>query len=261
MSNISFPELKPGWVWLVGAGPGDPGLLTLLAHHALGQAEVVVYDALVSPVILAMANPDAEKMDAGKKGGAPSPKQADISATLIDLAKAGKRVLRLKGGDPFTFARGGEEALALVEAGIPFRMVPGITSGIGGLGYAGIPSTHRDLGHSVTFVTGHMAGGSVPANLDWQAIAKGSPTIVLYMAMKHIGVIAEKFMSAVRPKDDPVAVINKATTPDQRVLETTLANCDQDIETSGIKPPSLIVVGEVVRLRKDLDWLNAFNHD
>lgn len=143
---------------------------------------------------------------------------------------------------------------------IPFRMVPGITSGVGGLGYAGIPATHRDMGHAVTFVTGHMAGGSVPSNLDWEAISKGAPTIVLYMAMKHIGTIADRFMAAGRTADDPVAVISKATTPNQRVLESTLGAVASDIEKHGLKPPSLIVVGEVVRLRSDLNWLEAFSH-
>ncbi|TNE56634.1 MAG: uroporphyrinogen-III C-methyltransferase [Alphaproteobacteria bacterium] len=253
-----LPEMKPGWVWLVGAGPGDPGLVTRLAVHALTEADVVVYDALVSKEILAMANPAAEMIDAGKKGGAPSPKQEDISATLIRLAKAGRKVLRLKGGDPFTFARGGEEGLALIAEGIPFRMVPGITSGVGGLGYAGIPATHRDMGHAVTFLTGHMAGGSVPANLDWAAIAKGSPTIVLYMAMKHVGTIAGHFMAAGRAANEPVAVISKATTPEQKVLETTLAEVASDIEKEGMKPPALIVIGKVVSLRKELDWLTRF---
>ena len=161
-SRLALPELEAGWVWLVGAGPGDPGLLTLHALNALRQADHVVYDALVDETVLEFANPRATLEYAGKRGGKPSPKQRDISSRLVELARAGKRVLRLKGGDPFVFGRGGEEALALVEAGIPFRIVPGVTAGIGGLGYAGIPVTHRDVNHAVTFVTGHMAGGETP---------------------------------------------------------------------------------------------------
>jgi uroporphyrin-III C-methyltransferase len=151
---LGLPPVEKGWVWLVGAGPGDPGLLTVLALAALQQADVVVYDALVDESILKLARPGATIEYAGKRGGRPSPRQRDISLRLIELARAGKRVVRLKGGDPFMFGRGGEEALALVEARIPFRVVPGVTSGTGGLAYAGIPATHRDVNHAVTFVTG-----------------------------------------------------------------------------------------------------------
>lgn len=255
IGSLERPEFKPGWVWLVGAGPGDPGLLTLHAAHALEQAEVIVYDALVSKEILALAGPGQVLIYAGKRGGRPSPKQPDISELLIEFAQGGKRVLRLKGGDPLTFGRGGEEALALVEAGIPFRIVPGVTAGVGGLAYAGIPATHRDLGHAITFVTGHMAGGKVPDAVDWAALAKASPTIVLYMSMKHMGLIAELLIEGGRPNDDPVAVISNATTPQQKVLETTLELCAEDIAKAGLEPPSLIVIGQVVRLRAKLDWL------
>src|SRR5205085_7968998 len=184
---LDFPEFAPGSVWLVGAGPGDPGLLTALALHALDQADSVVYDALVDRRILELARPGAVREYAGKRGGRPSPSQPDISARLIRLAQAGHRVLRLKGGDPCVFGRGGEEALALAEAGIPFRIVPGITAGIGGLAYAGIPVTHRDINSAVTFVTGHGSGGAVPNAVDWPAIARGSPVIVLYMGLRHLG--------------------------------------------------------------------------
>src|SRR5215469_5685087 len=159
LSRLALPELKPGHVWLVGAGPGEPGLLSVLALHALETASAIVCDALVDPRILALVRPGAAIEDAGKRGGRPSPRQPDISARLVRLARAGQRVLRLKGGDPCVFGRGGEEALALAEARIPFRIVPGITAGIGGLAYAGIPVTHRDIASAVTFVTGHEQGG------------------------------------------------------------------------------------------------------
>jgi uroporphyrin-III C-methyltransferase len=256
-SRFALPPFEPGWVWLVGAGPGDPGLLTLHALHALAHADVVVYDALVDETVLAFANPRATLEFAGKRGGKPSPKQRDISARLVELARAGKRVLRLKGGDPFVFGRGGEEALALVDAGIPFRIVPGVTAGIGGLGYAGIPVTHRDTNHAVTFITGHMAGGAVPENLDWAAIAKGSPVIVLYMALSHLDTISERLIAGGRAPSEPVALVRNATLKDQQVLETTLARAAADVAAQGFKAPAIIVIGEVVRLRQSLDWLGA----
>ncbi|MEP1906368.1 MAG: uroporphyrinogen-III C-methyltransferase, partial [Nitratireductor sp.] len=214
-------------------------------------------DALVDETVLEFANPRATLEYAGKRGGKPSPKQRDISSRLVELARAGKRVLRLKGGDPFVFGRGGEEALALVEAGIPFRIVPGVTAGIGGLGYAGIPVTHRDVNHAVTFVTGHMAGGDVPENLDWAAIAKGSPVIVLYMALKHLPAITETLVANGRSGAEPVALVRNASLKDQTVLETTLATAAADVEREGFTAPAIIVIGDVVRLREGLDWLGA----
>src|SRR5215472_6796187 len=181
-----LPALEPGSVWLAGAGPGDPGLLSVLALHGLRQADVVVYDALVDERILALGRPGAALEYAGKRGGKPSARQRDISLRLIELAREGQRVLRLKGGDPFVFGRGGEEALALVAAGIAFRIVPGISAGIGGLAYAGIPLTHRDINSAVAFVTGHDSSGVVPDSVDWEALAKGAPVLVIYMALKHI---------------------------------------------------------------------------
>jgi uroporphyrin-III C-methyltransferase len=253
----TLPDLETGWVWLTGAGPGEAGLLTLLAVKALSQADVVVYDALVDRSILDLARPNALLEYAGKRGGKPSIKQPDISLRLIQLAREGKRVLRLKGGDPFVFGRGGEEALSLVAAKVPFRIVPGISAGIGGLAYAGIPVTHRDVNAAVAFVTGHDATGEVPDSVDWAALAKGAPVIVLYMALKHIARIAERLIAGGRGGDEPVAVISKATTAEQHVLETTLARCAADVEAHGIEPPAMVVVGEVVRLRAALDWLGA----
>jgi uroporphyrin-III C-methyltransferase len=259
-STVSLPPLPafaPGSVWLAGAGPGDPGLLTLLALHALGQADVVVYDALVDRRILALARPGTALENAGKRGGRPSPKQPDISARLVALARGGKRVLRLKGGDPFVFGRGGEEALALVAAEIPFRIVPGITAGVGGLAYAGIPSTHRDTNSAVAFVTGHTSSGTVPDGLDWEALAKGAPVLVIYMALGHLKELADRLIASGRPAGQPVAIISQATTDKQRVLESTLVTCAEEARSAGLEPPAMLVVGDVVRLRAGLDWLGA----
>src|SRR6476646_1374133 len=202
-ARLGLPDFTPGSVWLVGAGPGDPGLLSALALHALDRADVVVYDALVDPRILALAPAGAALDYAGKRGGRPSPSQPDISARLIRLARDGNRVLRLKGGDPCVFGRGGEEALALADARIPFRIAPAITAGIGGLAYAGIPVTHRDIASAVTFVTGHERGGAVPEGLDWAAIARGAPVIVLYMALNHLGRLTARLIEAGRQPDEP----------------------------------------------------------
>jgi uroporphyrin-III C-methyltransferase len=255
----TLPGIEPGWVWLTGAGPGDPGLLTMLAVKGLGSADVIVYDALVDKSILELARPGVVLEYAGKRGGKPSSKQPDISLRLVQLAREGKRVLRLKGGDPFVFGRGGEEALTLVENGIPFRIVPGISAGIGGLAYAGIPVTHRDSNSAVAFVTGHDATGEVPDSVDWAALAKGAPVIVLYMALKHIERIAARLIAGGRDAHAAVAVIAKATTPEQRVLETTLARAAADVAAAGIEPPAMVVIGEVVKLRAAMDWLGAMD--
>lgn len=249
-----LPSFDAGWVWLAGAGPGDPGLLTLHAVNALKQADCVVYDALVSEDILTLVRPDAELFYAGKRGGKPSWNQQDITDKLIELAKAGKRVLRLKGGDPFIFGRGGEEAQALVAADIPFRLIPGISAGVGGLGYAGIPATHREVNHAVTFVTGHLAGKGEAELLDWAAIAKASPVIVIYMAMSRLGVIADLLMAAGRPIDEPVAIVTHATTPRQRIVTGQLAEAAALAEKYGLEPPSIIVIGGVVDLAATLSW-------
>jgi uroporphyrin-III C-methyltransferase len=254
-----LPDFQPGTVWLTGAGPGDPGLLTLLAVKALRQADIIVYDALVDESCLKMARTGAVLEYAGKRGGKPSAKQRDISLRLVEHARAGKRVLRLKGGDPLVFGRGGEEALTLVDHGIPFRIVPGITSGIGGLAYAGIPVTHREINHTVTFLTGHDSSGLVPDRIDWQAVSRGSPVIVMYMAMKHMGEIVRQLIAAGRPPTEPMAFVCNAATRDQQVLETTLAEAEADIAASGLEPPAIVVVGEVVRLRASLDWLGALS--
>ncbi len=253
LPDFDWPRLDPGWVWLCGAGPGDPGLLTLHGLNALRQAEVIVYDALVEPAILDWA-PQAEHVYAGKRGGKPSAKQRDISHRLVDMAQAGRRVLRLKGGDPFVFGRGGEEAQTLVQHGVPIRIIPGISAGIGGLAYAGIPVTHRDVNQSVTFVTGHDQSGATPSSLDWSAISKGSQVIVIYMGMKHIARIAEQLRAAGRPDAEPVAVVTTATLSGQQVLETTLGQVVADIDGAGLEPPAIICVGRSVLMRQVLDW-------
>ncbi|SEP91968.1 uroporphyrin-III C-methyltransferase [Loktanella sp. DSM 29012] len=245
--------MEPGWVWLCGAGPGDPGLLTLHALNALRQADVVIFDALVQEAILDWA-PQAEHIYAGKRGGKPSAKQRDISLRLVDLARAGKRVLRLKGGDPFVFGRGGEEAQTLVQHNVPVRIIPGISAGIGGLAYAGIPVTHRDVNQSVTFVTGHDQSGAAPSSLDWASISKGSQVLVIYMGMKHAAQIAGHLIGAGRQPSEPVAVVTSATTADQRVLETTLGTMVDDIAATGMEPPAIICVGRSVLMRQVLDW-------
>ncbi|MBB4267220.1 uroporphyrinogen-III C-methyltransferase [Roseospira visakhapatnamensis] len=246
------PPFLPGWVWLVGAGPGDPGLLTLHAAHALSRADVVVHDALVNTDVLCLARPDAEVIHAGKRGGKPSASQPDISNRLIALARANKRVLRLKGGDPFIFGRGGEEARALVAAGVPFRVVPGITAGIGGLAYAGIPATTRETNAAIAFVTGHAASGTVPDNVDWSALAQSASVLVIYMAVKHLETIVGRLMAGGRSPEEPLAFICSATTTRQRVVTSTLGRAVADRDAQGVEAPAIVVVGEVVRLRETL---------
>jgi len=253
---FELPKFEPGWVWLAGAGPGDAGLLTLHALNALRQADVLVYDALVGRVILELVSSECELEYAGKRGGKPSANQRDISLRLVELAGQNKRVLRLKGGDPFIFGRGGEEALSLAKAKIPFRIIPGISAGVGGLAYAGIPLTHRDFNSAVTFITGHGVAGELPERHNWDAISKGSPVIVMYMAMKYLGEIAVQLMQNGRSPEEPVAVITQASLPDQCVLDTKLGTCALDIEKHGIDPPAMIVIGEVVSLREFLKWKN-----
>lgn len=249
----SLPAFPPGHVWLVGAGPGDPGLLTLHALHTLQQADFVIYDALVSAEVLALARPGATLEYAGKRGGKPSPKQRDISERLIELARQGHRVLRLKGGDPCLFGRGAEEALTLAAARVPFRIVPGVSAGLGGLAAVGIPLTHRDVNSSVTFFTGHDAGGEPPDSLDWHGLVRGAPVLVLYMGLSHLESIAVRLIDAGLAPETPVALVSKATTAEQRVLETTIAHAAEDALAAGLEPPCLAVIGEVVGLRAALD--------
>lgn len=251
---LALPAFEKGWVWLTGAGPGDPGLITALGLHAITKADVILYDALANDKLLQLARPGAEMIFAGKRGGKKSCKQTDISRTLVALARKGHRVLRLKGGDPLVFGRGAEEALALAGAGVPFRIVPGVTAGIGGLAYAGIPVTHRDTNHVVTFLTGHGADGRLP-DLDWVSIARGSPTLVLYMARKFAGEIAEKLMAAGRSGEEPAAVVSDASLTAQNVRITNLAGLGAAAAEGSA--PAILVIGENVRLAAQMDWLGA----
>lgn len=255
-----LPRFEPGWVWLAGAGPGDPGLLTLHTLNGLRQADVVVYDALVGPEILGLARPGAQLQFAGKRGGKPSPTQRDISAALVDHARAGRRVLRLKGGDPLVFGRGGEEARTLVAAGIPFRILPGISAGVGGLAYAGIPATDRQTNSAVTFLSGYGAGGGLPRDVDLEALARSGTTLVVFMALSHLGDLVDRLLAGGRSLTEPVAIVANATLPQQRVLETTLGQVVTAVAESGIEAPAMMVVGEVVRLRAALDWYGALHH-
>jgi uroporphyrin-III C-methyltransferase len=254
LAALDLPIFEKGSVWLAGAGPGDPGLITVLGAHALQSADVVLYDALVNEALLALARPGAELIYAGKRAGKRSCKQSDISRTLVSLARKGRRVLRLKGGDPYVFGRGAEEALTLAEADVPFRIVPGVTAGIGGLAYAGIPLTHRDTGHAVTFVTGHGADGKLP-DLDWSALARGAPTIVLYMARSFAGEIAAKLIAAGRNADEPAAIVSDASFSTQTVRVTTLSGLGAAAAES--TAPAILVVGENVKLRPALDFLSG----
>jgi len=254
--TLALPRLEPGWVWLAGAGPGDPGLASFHTLHAITDADVILLDALVNKALLTLARPDAQILDAGKRAGKPSPAQTTISQRLVAFARKGLRVLRLKGGDPFVFGRGGEEALALVRAGIPFRVIPGVTAGIGGLAYAGIPVTHRDTNQAVTFVTGSGAEGRAP-DLDWTAIAQGSPTLVLYMARKHAGEIAAKLIEGGRNVSEPAAIISSASLADQTTIVTRLSSLGEAAAVADT--PAIIVIGENVRLAAGLDWLGALS--
>ena len=240
-----------GHVSLVGAGPGDPGLLTLRAIHRILMAEVVLYDNLVGPEILALIPPTAEQHYVGKKAAQHALPQDAVNAWLVRLAQEGKRVVRLKGGDPFIFGRGGEEMENLLAAGVPVEIVPGITAATGCAAFAGIPLTHRDWAQSVTFVTGHLKSGQTGSglgDLDWVGLSRPQQTVVFYMGLSAAGGIADALIAHGCPAQTPVAVIYHGTRPDQKVLIATLETLAQKINAGGLKPPALLIVGEVVRL-------------
>jgi len=251
--GLTAARFDPGSVWLVGAGPGDPGLLTLHAAHALSLAEVVVHDALVPPAILGLASRARLEL-AGKRAGGVRTQQLRINARLIQLARQGLRVVRLKGGDPLVFGRGGEEAVALAAAGVAFRIVPGISAGIGGTAAAGIPLTHRKLARSVAFATGHDSSGDL-ADVDWHALSRGSEVLVFYMAQRRIGQIAARLIEAGRLPSDAVALISNATRPDQQVRIATLETAAAAVSEIPAAAATLLVVGPVIALRPLLaDW-------
>lgn len=244
------PVLEPGHVWLAGAGPGDPGLLTLDALAGLAQADVIVHDALVDPRVLALADPRARLEFAGKRGGRPSAAQDDISRRLVALAKAGERVLRLKGGDPFVFARGGEEAAALAAAGVPFRIVPGITAGLAALAAARIPATLRGVNRAVIFAAGY--GADADGAPDWAALARTGEPIVLYMAMRNLAEIADALVAGGLAPHTPAAVIAAASTAQERVLVSTLGLVAAQAQAHGIEAPAIVVIGDIVGAREGL---------
>lgn len=247
------PSFESGSVWLVGGGPGDPALLTVAALSALAQADLIVFDALVDERILALAPPRAERIFAGKRGGKPSVDQRDITALLIEQARAGHRVLRLKGGDPFVFGRGGEECAALARAGIPYRIVPGVTAGLAGLISARIPTTMRGVNQGLFLATGHGAGDSGAADsIDWRLVARLGQPIVLYMAMRKLPIIREQLIAGGMAGKAPAAVIVSATSPKQKVLVTTLERIVEDAALARLEPPAIVAIGDIVAERNRL---------
>lgn len=251
----------PGKVYLVGAGPGDPGLFTLKGKALLEQADVVVYDALVSPPILGMVNPAAKLLPAGKRKGYHSLSQSEITQLLIAQAQHHKTVVRLKGGDPFVFGRGGEEMADLVAAGIAVEVVPGITAGVAVPAYAGIPVTHRELSSSVTFVTGHEAAGKYRPQVNWQAIAQSSETIVIYMGVHNLPNIVAALTGAGLGPETPVALIRWGTRPEQDELVATLGTVEDEMQATGFAAPAIAVIGNVVNMRQCLANCRPEMHD
>ncbi len=245
-----LPDFPPGEVWLAGAGPGDPRLLTVLALHAVTVADEIVHDALVDPRVLRFARKDAVLLPVGKRGGKPSPKQNEINALLIDRARAGRRVLRLKGGDPFVFGRGWEEVTALCEAGLRFRIIPGLTAGLAGTALAGIPATSRDTNHAVVLAAGHRAEGQSTA--DWEALAKLGQPLILYMPMAQLEEIVAALQRGGLAGGTPATLIQSATVDGERLVESRLDALAADAQRHGIGSPCIAVIGEIAALRKEV---------
>ncbi len=241
-----------GEVFLVGTGPGDPDLLTVKAHRLIREAEVVLYDNLVSDEIMALVPPAAERIYVGKKRADHAMRQEAINELLVSLAHMGRRVLRLKAGDPFVFGRGGEEIETLSASGVRFEVVPGITAALGAAAYAGIPLTHRDHAQSCVFVTGNTQDGEL--NVDWAAIVRPRQTVVIYMGFQNLDELCRELVAHGLPPRTPAAMVQQATTSAQRVVSADLATLAQRAREAGLKPPTLIIVGEVVRLRERLEW-------
>ena len=250
---------SPGKVYLIGAGPGDPKLLTIKAAEAIGASDVIVYDYLVNPEVLAYSRRDAELIYAGKRAGEPSISQAQINRLLIERAATGQVVARLKGGDPFVFGRGGEEAEALVEAGIDWEIISGVSSGVAAAAYAGIPLTHRDHSSSVTFITGHDARASKKQNVDWPILAHSAGTLVIFMCAETISSIARELVAAGRAPSTPVAIVRWGTYQHQEVYSGTLDELIAADEYGGlrIEPPAIAIVGEVAALGTKLNWFGS----
>jgi uroporphyrin-III C-methyltransferase/precorrin-2 dehydrogenase/sirohydrochlorin ferrochelatase len=249
------PSGGMGEVYLVGAGPGDPDLITFRALRLMQQADVVIYDRLVAKPILDMVRRDARKIYVGKERNNHVMRQEEINRLLADLAKEGHRVLRLKGGDPFIFGRGGEEIDTLAAEGVPFQVVPGITAASGCATYTGIPLTHRDYAQSVTFVTGHLKDGTM--NLNWTQLAQPNQTVVFYMGLVGLNIIVEELIRHGVSPDMPVALVQQGTTHQQRVFSGTLSTILDIVEKDQPKPPTLFIVGEVVKLREKLSWFHT----
>ena len=244
-----------GIVYLVGAGPGDPGLMTRRSLELIAEADAILYDRLIPPGALEGARPDAELRYVGKKPGAPALTQEETNELMVELARAGRRVVRLKGGDPFVFGRGGEEAEALAAAGIRFEVVPGVTAGVAAAAYAGIPVTHRDAASAVAFVTGHEDPGKPETALDWEALARFPGTLVFYMGIRNLPLIAERLAAAGRDPGEAVAVVERGTHPSQRTIVDTLGGIAARVEAEEIRPPAITLVGPVAELRETIAWL------
>ena len=251
--NIKPTPKYIGKVYLVGAGPGDPGLLTVKGKTLIELADVVVYDALVSPAILNVINPQAEKINAGKRRGRHSKLQSETTALLIEKAKNNAIIVRLKGGDPFVFGRGGEEMEDLIKAGVSVEVIPGITSGIAAPAYAGIPVTHRGYSSSVTFVTGHESVGKYRPTVNWDAIAKGSETLVIYMGVHNLPNIIPQLIAGGLIPQTPIALIRWGTRPDQKQLKGTLETIVEQIETANFEAPAIAVIGKVVNFQDQIN--------
>jgi len=249
--------MKRGKVYFVGAGPGDPKLLTIRGKECLEQAEVVLYDYLANPVLLDHVPAEAERIYVGRRGRGRYGEQKEINRVMVERAQAGKTVVRLKGGDPFVFGRGGEEAEAVADAGIPFEVVPGVTSAVAAAAYAGIPVTHRTLASSFAVVTGHEDPSKPSPTVEWDRLASTGGTVIFLMGMKNLPAIVEHLLTSGRPSSTPVALIRWGTRSEQKTVVGTLADILKLAEQAALEPPTLIVVGEVVKLRAKLNWFES----